>query len=56
MHQFCCIDTLTGIYLVSDNGVTPTGFTLLEERDFEELGLSIIGKKLVQKALREGKM
>ena len=40
-------------YVVSENGVTPAGFNRLEEEHFEGLGLSIIGKKLVQKALKE---
>lgn len=37
----------------TDNGITPSGFTLLDVEDFEGLGLTIIGKTLVQRALRE---
>ena len=35
--------------------MTPAGFTVLDAEDFEGLGLSMIGKKLVVRALREVK-
>ena len=40
---------------LTDQGVTPTGFTMLDAEDFKNLGLSNIGKKLVIKALQEVK-
>ena len=39
--------------LSTGQGVTPTGFTMLEDEDVSDLGLSNIGKKFVIKALRE---
>ena len=38
-----------------DSGITPGGFPLLHTNDIDELGLTIIGKILVKRALREVK-
>ena len=37
----------------SENGVTPSGFTQFDVEDFEDIGLTKFGKKLVLKALAE---
>ena len=42
--------------LSSENGVTPSGFTQLDADDFDDLGLTKIGKKLVLKCLAETKV
>lgn len=39
-----------------ENGVTPPGFTQLDADDFDDLGLTKIGKKLVLKCLAETKV
>ena len=39
-----------------DNGVTAFGFSQLDEEDFEDLGLTKIGKKLILKILPEIKI
>ena len=38
-----------------ENGVTASGFSQLDEEDFEDLGLTKIGKKLILKILPESK-
>ena len=38
-----------------DSGITPTGFPLLHMNDIDELGLTVVGKKLVKLALEEVK-
>ena len=45
----------TIIPIILDNGVTPPGFSQLDEEDFDDLGLTIIGKKRVLKTLAEVK-
>ena len=46
----------TSLFLLSTGqGVTPAGFTVLDAEDFEGLGLSKIGKRLVVRALQEVK-
>lgn len=40
----------------SEKGVTPSGFIQLDARDFDNLGLTPIGKKLVLKTLAEVKL
>ena len=42
--------------LSSASGVTPSGFTQLDAEDFDDLGLTKIGKKLVLKCLAEIKV
>ena len=42
-------------YYNIDNGVTAFGFSQLDEEDFEDLGLTKIGKKLILKILPESK-
>ena len=37
----------------TDSGVTASGFILLEAGDFDELGLTLIGKKHVLRTLKE---
>ena len=37
----------------TDGGVTASGFILLEAGDFDELGLTLIGKKHVLRTLKE---
>ena len=40
--------------LYTENGVTPSGFNLLDAEDFDDIGLTKIGKKLILKILAEG--
>ena len=44
----CCFCSL-------DSGITPGGFPLLHTNDIDELELTVIGKILVKRALREVK-
>jgi hypothetical protein len=45
---------LSDNYII-ESGVTASGFSLLDEEDFDDLGLTKIGKKLVLKILPESK-
>ena len=40
---------------IIESGITPTGFPLLHMDDIDELGLTVVGKKLVKRALAEVK-
>lgn len=42
--------------IFTENGVTQSGFAQLDADDFDDLGLTIIGKKLVLKCLAETKV
>ena len=42
--------------MIIENGVTASGFSLLDEEGFEDLGLTKIGKKLILKILPEIKV
>ena len=39
--------------LYTENGVTPSGFNQLDAEDFDDIGLTKIGKKLILKILAE---
>ena len=39
--------------ILIENGVTASGFSLLDKEDFNDLGLTKIGKKLIVKMLPE---
>ena len=39
--------------ILIENGVTASGFSLLDKEDFDDLGLTKIGKKLIVKMLPE---
>ena len=39
--------------LYTENGVTPSGFYQLDAEDFDDIGLTKIGKKLILKILAE---
>ena len=44
---------LSGVNIPLENGVTPSGFTQFDAEDFDDIGLTKFGKKLVLKALAE---
>ena len=37
----------------TENGITPSGFIQLDAEDFDDIGLTKFGKKLILKALAE---
>ena len=39
--------------ILIENGVTASGFSLLDKEDFDDLGLTKIGKRLIVKMLPE---
>lgn len=39
--------------LYTENGITPSGFIQLDTEDFDDIGLTEIGKKLILKILAE---
>ena len=47
---------LGNVIFPSENGITPSGFASLDEEDFDDIGLTKFGKKLVLKMLKEVKL
>ena len=43
------------IIVCTESGITAAGFSQLDKEDFGDLGLTIIGKKLILKILPESK-
>ena len=39
--------------IILENGITPSGFTQLDAEDFNDIGLTKFGKKIVLKTLAE---
>ena len=37
--------------LILENGITPSGFTQLDAEDFDDIGLTKFGKKIILKTL-----
>ena len=53
----CCNESFDYCYMYSlivlENGITPSGFTQLDAEDFNDIGLTKFGKKIVLKTLAE---
>ena len=45
----------SGIYIVypTESGITPSGFTQFDEKDFDDIRLTTLGKKLFLKIFTE---
>ena len=50
LNTYYCYDNIISSI---ENGVTPSGFIQLDAEDFDDIGLTKIGKKLVLKILAE---
>ena len=52
-HEFKSDDLIIIVFI--ESGITAAGFSQLDKEDFEDLGLTKIGKKLILKILPESK-